>query len=78
MGRQGAPSSVLSPLFGAGPTLASLSGESKQADDRLTRDQLQRLQRGRLARESAKLDPQFEQALADEGLTEDYEQWPDY
>ncbi len=42
------------------------------------RDKLQRLQRHRLARESAKLDPKFEQALADEGLTEDYEQWPEY
>jgi metal-responsive CopG/Arc/MetJ family transcriptional regulator len=42
------------------------------------RDKLQRLQRSRLARESAKLDPAFEQALADEGLTEDYEQWPEY
>ena len=42
------------------------------------RDKLQRLQRSRLARESAKLDPTFEQALADEGLTEDYEQWPAY
>lgn len=42
------------------------------------RDKLQRLQRSRLARESAKLDPAFEQALADEGLTEDLEQWPEY
>jgi len=42
------------------------------------RDKLQRLQRCRLARECAKLDPQFEQALADEGLKEDYEQWPEY
>jgi metal-responsive CopG/Arc/MetJ family transcriptional regulator len=42
------------------------------------RDKLQRLQRSRLARECAKLDPKFEQALADEGLKEDYEQWPEY
>jgi metal-responsive CopG/Arc/MetJ family transcriptional regulator len=32
------------------------------------RDKLQRLNRSRLARECAKLDPAFEQALADEGL----------
>jgi metal-responsive CopG/Arc/MetJ family transcriptional regulator len=25
-----------------------------------------------------KLDPSFEQAMADEGLTEDGEQWPEY
>jgi len=42
------------------------------------RDKLRRLQRSRLARECAKLDPSFEQALADEGLTEDFEQWPEY
>jgi Arc/MetJ-type ribon-helix-helix transcriptional regulator len=42
------------------------------------RDKLQRLERSRLARESAKLDPAFKQALADEGLTEDYERWPEY
>ncbi len=42
------------------------------------RDKLQRLQRSRLARESAKLDPTYEQAMADEGLTEESEQWPEY
>ena len=42
------------------------------------RDKLQRLQQSRLARESAKLDPAFEQAMADEGLTRDLEQWPEY
>lgn len=42
------------------------------------RDKLQRLQRSRLAREAAKLDPAFEQAMAEEGLTEDSEQWPEY
>lgn len=41
-------------------------------------DKLQRLQRSRLAREAAKLDPAFEQAMAEEGLTEDSEQWPEY
>jgi metal-responsive CopG/Arc/MetJ family transcriptional regulator len=42
------------------------------------RDKLQRLQKSRLARESAKLDPAFEQALAEEGLGEDYQQGPAY
>jgi len=42
------------------------------------RDKLQRLQKNRLARESAKLDRAFEQTLADEGLREDNEQWPVY
>lgn len=36
------------------------------------------LERTRLARESAKLDPTFEQALAEEGLAEDLAEWPEY
>ena len=39
-------------------------------------DKLQRVDRSRLARECAKLDPRFEQQLADEGL--DLDQWPEY
>jgi metal-responsive CopG/Arc/MetJ family transcriptional regulator len=42
------------------------------------RDKLARLEKGRLARECAKLDPASEQAIAEEGLTEDVEQWPAY
>src|SRR5262245_8184702 len=42
------------------------------------RDKLERLERGRLARECAKLDPKFEQKLADEGLAEELDQWPEY
>jgi metal-responsive CopG/Arc/MetJ family transcriptional regulator len=42
------------------------------------REKLDRLDRTRLARECAKLDPQFEQRLADEGLAADLEQWPEY
>ena len=42
------------------------------------RDKLQRLKKGRLAREAAKLDPAFEQAMAEEGLSEDSKQWPEY
>jgi metal-responsive CopG/Arc/MetJ family transcriptional regulator len=41
-------------------------------------EKLERLDQGRLARECAKLDPAFEQRLADEGLAADLEQWPDY
>jgi len=40
------------------------------------RDKLERLDRGRLDRECAKLDPKFEQSLAEEGL--DPEAWPEY
>ena len=41
-------------------------------------DKLGRLQRSRLARECAKLDPAFEKALAEEGLAQDWKEWPEY
>jgi metal-responsive CopG/Arc/MetJ family transcriptional regulator len=41
-------------------------------------EKLSRLDRSRLARECAKLDPIFEQQLADEGLSEDLAEWPEY
>lgn len=42
------------------------------------RDKLERLDRGRLARECAKLDPAFERKMADEGLAGDLEEWPEF
>lgn len=42
------------------------------------RDKLDGLEQNRLARECAKLDPRFEQQLADEGLAADREQWAEY
>lgn len=39
---------------------------------------MQRLERGRLDRECAKLDPKFEQQLAEQGLAEDLAVWPNY
>ena len=41
-------------------------------------EKLARLDSTRLIRESAKLDPEIEQKLADEGLAEDFEAWPEY
>jgi metal-responsive CopG/Arc/MetJ family transcriptional regulator len=41
-------------------------------------EKLERLDRGRLARECAKLDPNEERALADEGLSADQASWPEY
>ncbi len=41
-------------------------------------EKLERLERTRLARECAKLDPTFEKTLAEEGLTEDLAKWPAY
>lgn len=42
------------------------------------KEKLLHLDRGRLAREAAKLDPRFEQQLAEEGLTKDASAWPEY
>ncbi|MGH8006256.1 MAG: CopG family transcriptional regulator, partial [Candidatus Binatia bacterium] len=41
-------------------------------------EKLVRLDRSRLARECAKLEPAFEKALAEEGLSKDAAQWPAY
>ncbi len=41
-------------------------------------EKLERLDRTRLARECALLDPAAEQAIADEGLAGDLKEWPEY
>ena len=41
-------------------------------------EKLSRLERLRLARECAKLDPDFEKSLADEGLVTEMDEWPEY
>ncbi len=41
-------------------------------------ERLTKVEKSRLAEESAKLDPSFEQALADEGLAGDLSVWPEY
>lgn len=49
-----------------------------QAVQEAVAEKLARLERSRLARECAKLDPEFEKALAEEGLSEDLAEWPEY
>jgi metal-responsive CopG/Arc/MetJ family transcriptional regulator len=41
-------------------------------------EKIERLDRTRLARECAKLDPREEQALAEEGMAQELAQWPEY
>ena len=41
-------------------------------------DKLNRIEGNRLAEECAKLDPVFEQALAEEGISEELNEWPAY
>jgi metal-responsive CopG/Arc/MetJ family transcriptional regulator len=41
-------------------------------------EKLIRLEKSRLARECAKLDPEFEQSIAEEGFSAEMEIWPEY
>lgn len=41
-------------------------------------EKLTRMQKIRLAQECGKLDTAFEQALADEGIKSEWEEWPEY
>jgi metal-responsive CopG/Arc/MetJ family transcriptional regulator len=56
---------------------AAFSNRS-QAIQTAVEEKLARLDRGRLARECAKLDPVLEKMLAEEGLSEDVATWPEY
>jgi metal-responsive CopG/Arc/MetJ family transcriptional regulator len=50
---------------------------SKAIQEAIT-EKLMRLEKRRLAQECAKLDPNFEQSLAEEGLSSELEEWPAY
>ena len=41
-------------------------------------DKLKRFERNRLAEECAKLDPEYEQNMAEEGLSMEIDEWPAY
>ena len=49
-----------------------------QAIQEAVKEKLARMKRTRLSKECAKLDQTFEKAMAEEGLTEDVSQWPEY
>ena len=42
------------------------------------KEKLSRVNKSRLARECAKLDPAVEKAIAEEGFSRENEQWPEY
>jgi metal-responsive CopG/Arc/MetJ family transcriptional regulator len=42
------------------------------------REKLARIDKSRLARECSKLDPKYEQTLAEEGFAMELEEWPEY
>ena len=41
-------------------------------------DKLKRFERTRLAQECAKLDPEYEQNIAEEGFSREIDEWPEY
>lgn len=49
-----------------------------QAIEEAVAEKLARIEKSRLAQECAKLDPAFEKALAEEGLSEELKEWPEY
>jgi metal-responsive CopG/Arc/MetJ family transcriptional regulator len=49
-----------------------------QAIEDAVREKLMRLDRSRLATEVSELDPSFERSLAEEGLTQEQAEWPEY
>ena len=49
-----------------------------QAVQEAVGDKLQRIKCSRLSKECAMLDPLFEKAMAEEGLNEDINEWPEY
>ncbi len=56
---------------------AAFPNRSK-AIEKAIEEKLARLERSRLARECAKLDPEFEKAMAEEGLSEELSASPEY
>ena len=49
-----------------------------QAIQEAVAEKITRLDRSRLARECAKVDPAYEKALAEEGLSTELSEWPEY
>jgi len=56
----------------------SLFPNRSKAIQEAVEEKLARLKKSRLARECAKLDPAFEKAFAEEALSEDPKQWPEF
>ena len=49
-----------------------------QAIQEALQEKIKKMEHGRLARECTKLDPAFEKALAEEGMSEELSEWPEY
>ena len=49
-----------------------------QAVQAAVREKIARIKRRRLAEECAKMDPEYEKSLAEEGMAGELAQWPEY
>jgi metal-responsive CopG/Arc/MetJ family transcriptional regulator len=49
-----------------------------QAIQAAVQDKIERMEHSRLAKECLKLDPNFEQAMSEEGFSGDMSEWPEY
>ncbi len=58
--------------------VSNVFSNRSKAIQEAVQEKLSRVNRSRLARECAKLDPQVEQALAEEGIAQDLGEWPKY
>jgi len=57
---------------------ANLFPNRSKAIQEAVAEKLKRIEKSRLAQECAKLNPEFEQSLAEEGFTSELEEWPEY
>lgn len=57
---------------------AAIFANRSQAIEEAVQEKLQRMEHNRLAAECAKLDPKSEKAMAEEGMSEELSEWPDY
>lgn len=57
---------------------AAIFANRSQAIEEAIQEKLERMEHSRLATECAKLDPKFERAMAEEGMSEELSEWPDY
>lgn len=64
--------------LGRWPSRKELLRDRSRAIEAAVAEKLARLERTRLARECARLEPSHERALAEEGLVADLREWPEY
>jgi len=57
---------------------SNFSPNRSKAIQEAVAEKLTRLEKSRIAQECAKLDPDFEQSLAEEGMSSEIEGWPEY